>query len=137
MPVLFVLQKSFVIFHVRFILSLLCLLLCLILSCNCLFLPDYKKKFYSIIIAKCLVNIIVIVGYFYLRLRIRYPELILVVIIGVSEAGYMTIHSISRTKSSEWVGIFDTASSSEPEGRVFATRLVFFFFSKYFLHAIV
>ena len=75
-----------------------------------------------------LVNIIVIVVYFYPRLRIRYPELILVVIIGVSKAGYMTIHSISRTKPSEWVGIVDTASSSEPEGRGFASPLVFFLF---------
>ena len=35
---------------------------------------------------------------------------------------------ISCTKPSEWVGIVDTASSSEPEGRGFASRLVFFLF---------
>ena len=48
----------------------------------------------------------------------------------------MKIHSISRTKPSEWVGKVDTASSSQSEGRGFASRLVFFF-SKYFLHAII
>ena len=89
-----------------------------------------KKWIYSftaLLLPSVLVNIIVIVVYFYPRLRLRYPELILVVIIAVSEAGYMTIHSISRAKPSEWVGMVDTASSSEPEGHGFASRLVFFF----------
>ena len=86
-----------------------------------------RYSFTALLLSSVLVNIIVIVVYFYPHLRIRYPELILVVIFRVSEAGYMTIHSISRTKPSEWVGMVDTASRAEPEGRGFASRLVFFF----------
>ena len=58
-----------------------------------------------------LVNIIVVVVYFYARLRIRYPEFILVVIKVVSEARYTTLHSTSYHKLSEWIGVVDTASS--------------------------
>ena len=75
-----------------------------------------------------LVNIIVIVVYFYPRLRIRYPEFILVVILMVSEARYKTLHSTSQRNLSERVGEVDTALSYEPEGRGFEPRLVFYFF---------
>ena len=87
----------------------------------------YRYNFTALLLPIVLVNFIVIVVYFYPRLRIRYPELILDVIIGVSEAAFMTIHLISRAKPSEWVGILDTASGSEPEGRGFASCLVFYF----------
>ena len=73
----------------------------------------------ALLLPTVLVNIIVVVVYFYPRLRIRYPEFILVVIIVVSEARYMTLHSTSRRKLSEWVGVVDTASSYQPEGRGF------------------
>ena len=72
-----------------------------------------------------LVNIIVVVVYFYPRLRIRYPEFILVATIVISEARYKTLHSTSHNKVSEWVGSVDTASSYEPEGRGFESHLVF------------
>ena len=70
-------------------------------------------SFTALLLPIVLVNIVIVV-YFYPRLRIRYPELIFVVIIKVSEAGYMTIHSISRTKPSEWVGIV----ALSPIGRI-------------------
>ena len=79
-----------------------------------------------------LVNIIVIVVYFYPRLRIRYPEFILVLIIMVSEARYKTPHSTSQENLSERVGEVDTALSYEPESRGFESRLVFYFFFKPF-----
>ena len=85
-------------------------------------------SFTALLLPSVLVNIIVSLVYFYPRLRIRYPGLILEVVTGVSDAGYMTIHSISRTKPSEIVGIVGTASNSEPEGRGFVSRLVFFYF---------
>ena len=66
--------------------------------------------------------------YFYPRLRIRYPEYILVVIIVVSEARYKTLHSTSHRQLSESDGVVDMASSYEPEGRGFESRLVFYFF---------
>ena len=49
-----------------------------------------RNRATALLLPSVLVNIIVIVVYFYPRLRIRYPEVILVVIIEVSEAGYMT-----------------------------------------------
>ena len=45
----------------------------------------------ALLLPTVLVNIIVAVVYFYSRLRIRYPEFILVVIIVVSEARYTTL----------------------------------------------
>ena len=66
--------------------------------------------------------------YFYRRLRIRYPEFILVVKIVVSEARFKTLHSTNHRKLSEWVGVVDTASSYEQEGREFESRLLFYFF---------
>ena len=80
----------------------------------------------ALLLPTVLVNIIVIVVYFYPRLRIRYPEFILVVIIVVSEAMYKTLHSTSHRKLSERVGVVVTASGYEPEGRGFESRLVFF-----------
>ena len=56
-------------------------------------------------------------------------RVILVVIIVVSEARYKTLHSTSHRKLSEWVGVMDTASSYESEGRGFKSRLVFVFFT--------
>ena len=82
----------------------------------------------ALLLPTVLVNIIVIVVYFYPRLRIRYPELILVVILMVSEARYKTLHSTSQRNLSERVGEVDTALSYEPEGRGFESRLVFYFF---------
>ena len=82
----------------------------------------------ALLLPTVLVNIIVVVVYFYPRIRIRYPEFILVVIIIVSEARYKTLHSTSHHKLSEWVGVVDKASSYEPEGRGFESRLVFYFF---------
>ena len=82
----------------------------------------------ALLLPTVLVNIIVIVVYFYPRLRIRYPELILVVIIMVSEARYKTLHSTSLRYLSERVGEVDTALSYEPEGRGIESRLVFYFF---------
>ena len=35
---------------------------------------------------------------------------------------------MSRRKLSEWVGVVDTASSYEQEGREFESRLLFYFF---------
>ena len=67
----------------------------------------------ALLLLTVLVNIIVVVVYIYPRLRIRYPEFILVVIIVVSEALYTTLHSTSHRKLSEWVGVVDTASSYE------------------------
>ena len=83
----------------------------------------------ALLLPTVVVNIIVVVVYFYLRSRIRYPEFILVVIFVVSEARYKTLHSTSHCKLSEWVGVHvvDTASSYEPEGRGFESRIVFYF----------
>ena len=64
-------------------------------------------------------------------IRIRYPEFILVVIIVVSEAMCMTLHSTSRCKLSEWVGVVDTASSYEPEGR--GSNPAWYFFHTFFV----
>ena len=80
----------------------------------------------ALLLPTVLVNIIVVVVYFYPRLRIRYPDFIFVVIIVVREARYKTLHSTSHRKLSERVGVVDTASSYEPEGRGFESRLVFF-----------
>ena len=85
----------------------------------CLHLSKSNYNPPALLLPTVLVNIIVVVVYFYPRLRIRYPEFILVVIIVVSEARYMTLHSTSRRKLSEWVGVVDTASSYQPEGRGF------------------
>ena len=82
----------------------------------------------ALLLPTVLVNIIVVVVYFYPRLRIRYPEFILVVIIVVSEARYKTLHSTNHCKLSEWVGVVETASSYEPEGGGFESRLLFYFF---------
>ena len=82
----------------------------------------------ALLLPTALVNIIVIVVYFYPRLRIRYPEFILVVILMVSGARYKTLHSTSYRNLSERVGEVDTALSYEPEGRGFESRLVSFFF---------
>ena len=93
----------------------------------------YRKQNYNppaLLLPTVLVNIIVVVVYFYPRLRIRYPEFILVVIIVVSEARYKILHSTSHRKLYERVGVVDTASSYEPEGRGFESRL--FFFSSHF-----
>ena len=87
----------------------------------------------ALLLTTVLVNIIVVVVYFYPRLRIRYPEFILVVIIVVSEARYLTLHSTSHSKVSEWVGVVDTASSYEPEGRGFESHLVFLFLHTFFV----
>ena len=91
----------------------------------------------ALLLPTVLVNIIVIVVYFYPRLRIRYPEFILVVIIMVSEARYKTLHLMSHQNLFERVGEVDTALSYEPEDRGFESRLVFYFFlhtySCYFL----
>ena len=105
-------------------------------------LPSSKTKTYmynppALLLPTVLVNIIVVVVYFYPRLRIRYPEFILVVIIVVSEVRYKTLHSTSHSKVSEWVGVVETASSYEPEGRGFESHLVFYFFSSHFFRAIV
>ena len=76
---------------------------------------DYNPP--ALLLPAVLVNIIVIVVYFYPRLRIRlYPEFILVVIIMVSE------------DLSERIGEVDTALSYEPEGRGFESRFVFYIF---------
>ena len=82
----------------------------------------------ALLLPAVLVNIIVVVVYFYPRIRIRYPEFILVVIIVVSDVRYKTLHSTRHRKLSEWVGVVDTASSYEPESRGFESRLLFFFF---------
>ena len=82
----------------------------------------------ALLLPTVLVNIIVVEVYFYRRLRIQYPEFILVVKIVVSEARYKTLHSTSHRNLSEWVGVVDTASSYEQEGRGFETRLLFYFF---------
>ena len=87
----------------------------------------------ALLLPTILVNIIVVVVYFYPCLRIRYPEFILVVIIVVSEARYKKLHSTSHQKISEWVGVVDTASSYEPKGRGFESRLVFFFLHTFFV----
>ena len=89
----------------------------------------------ALLLPPVLVNIIVIVVYFYPRLRIRYPEFILVVILMVSEARYKTLHSTSQRNLSERVGEVDTALSYEPEGRGFESRLVFYFFSSHLFRA--
>ena len=89
----------------------------------------------ALLLPTVLVNIIVIVVYFYPRLRIRYPEFILVVILMVSEARYKTLHSMSHRNLSERVGEVDTALSYEPEGRGFESRLVFYFFSLHLFRA--
>ena len=75
-----------------------------------------------------MVNIIVVIVYFYRRLRIRYPKFILVVKIVVSEARYKTLHSTNHRKLSEWVGVVDTVSSYEQKGPEFKSRLLFYFF---------
>ena len=90
----------------------------------------------ALLLPTVLVNIIMVVVYFYPRLRIRHLEFILVVIIVVSEARYETLHSTSHRKLSELVGVMDTASRYETEGRGFKSRLVFFF-SSHFFRAIV
>ena len=82
----------------------------------------------ALLLPTVLVNIIVIVVYFYPRLRIRYPMFILVVIIMVSEAMYKTLHSTSHRNLSERVGEVDMALSYEPEGHGFESRFVFYFF---------
>ena len=82
----------------------------------------------ALLLPTVLVNIIVVVVYFYPRIRMRYPEFILVVIIVVSKAKYKTLHSTSRTKLYKWAGIVDTASSHEPEGCGFESPKVFYFF---------
>ena len=82
----------------------------------------------ALLLSTVLVNIIVVVVYFYPRLRIRYSEFILIVKIVVSEAMYKTLHSTSHSKLSEFVGIVDTALSYETEGRGFESRFVFYFF---------
>ena len=100
----------------------------------------YKKlrargRYYNptvLLLPTVLVNIIVVVVYFYPRLRIRYPEFILVVITVVSEARYKTLHPTSHRKISEWVGVVDMASTYEPEGRGFESSLVFYFFLRTF-----
>ena len=81
----------------------------------------------ALLLPTVLVNIIVIVVYFYPRLRIRYPEFILVLLM-VSEARYKTLHSTSHRNLSERVGEVDTALSYEPEDRGFESRFVFYFF---------
>ena len=87
----------------------------------------------ALLLPTVLVNIIVIVVYFYPRLRIRYPELILVVILMVSEARYKTLHSTSHGNLSERIGEVDTALSYEPEGGGFESGFVFYFFLHTFL----
>ena len=82
----------------------------------------------ALLLPTVLVNIIVVVVYFYPRLRIRYPEFILVVIIVVYEARYKTLFSTSHSKLSEWVGVVDAVWSYEPEGRGIESPLVFFIF---------
>ena len=82
----------------------------------------------ALLLPTVLVNIIVVVVYFYPRIRIRYPEFILVVIIVVSKARYKTLHLSCRIKLYKWVGIVDRESSHEPEGCGFESRYVFFFF---------
>ena len=95
----------------------------------------------ALLLPTVLVNIIVVVVYKVflssLTYIVRYPEFILVVITVVSEARYKTVHQTSHLKISEWVGVVDTASSYEPEGRGFESRLVFYFFSSHIFHAIV
>ena len=98
-----------------------------ILQCHCVYLfyiASYNPA--ALLLPTVLVNIIVFVVYFYRRLR--YPEFIFVVKIVVSEARYKTLHSTSNRKLSEWVGVVDTASSYEQEGRGFESRLLFYFF---------
>ena len=92
----------------------------------------------ALLLPTVLVNIIIVVVYFYPRLRIRHPEFFLVVIIVVSEARYKTLHSTSHRKLSEWVGVMDTASSYESEGRGFKSRLFFvvFFFTLFSCHCL-
>ena len=89
------------------------------------------NRFYNppaLLLPTVMVNIIVVVVYFYRRLRIRYPEFILVVKIVLSEARYKTLHSTNHGKLSEWVGVVNTASSYEQEGREFESCLLFHFF---------
>ena len=90
----------------------------------------------KLLLPTVLVNIIIVVVYFYPRLRIRHPEFILEVIIVASEARYKTLHSTSHRQLSEYVGVMDTASSYESEGRGFKSSLIFFF-SSHFFRAIV
>ena len=52
----------------------------------------------------------------------------------VSEARYKTLHSTSHHKLSELVGVVDTASTYNPEGRGFESRFVFFFFTLFSCH---
>ena len=89
----------------------------------------------ALLLPTVLVNIIIVVVYFYPRLRIRRPVFILVVIIVVSEARYKTLHSTSHRKLTEWFGLMDTAPSYESESRGFKSRL--FFFSSHFFRTIV
>ena len=105
-----------------------------------IFVTDRNLKVYNppaLLLPTVLVNIIVVVVYFYPRIRIRYPEFILVVIIVVSKARYNTLHSTNRTKLYKWVGIVDTASSHEPEGCGFESPKIFFFFLFIIFRAIV
>ena len=99
-----------------------------IIACNKQ--PRYNPP--ALLLPTVLVNIIIVVVYFYRRLRIRYPEFILEVKIVVSEARYKTLHSTSYRNLSEWVGVVDTASSYEQEGRGIESRLIFYFFSSHF-----
>ena len=91
----------------------------------------------ALLLPTVLVNIIVVVVYFYPRIRIRIPEFILVVVIVVSKARYKTLHSTSRTKLNKWADIVDTASSHEPEGCGFESPKVFFLFLFIIFRAIV
>ena len=77
---------------------------------------EYRRRYNppALLLPTVLVNIIVIVVYFYPC--IRYPEFILVVILMVSEARYKTLHSTSHRNLSERVGEVDTALSYQPEG---------------------
>ena len=86
----------------------------------------------ALLLPTVLVNIIVVVVYFYPRIRFRYPEFSLVVIIVVSKARYRTLHLTSGTKLYKWVGIVDTASSHEPEGCGFNSPKVLFFLCFWF-----
>ena len=91
----------------------------------------------ALLLPTVLVNIIVIVVNFYPRLRIRYPEFILLIITMVSEARYETLYSTSHRNLSVRVGVVDTGLSYEPEGRGFESRLVFYFFPSHLFRAIV
>ena len=88
-------------------------------------MPRYNPP--ALLLPTVLVNIIVVIVFFRPRLRIRYPEFILVIIV-ISKARYKTLHSTSHRKLSERVGIVDQASSYEPKGRGFNPAWYFIFF---------